>query len=304
VSELIIPEPHRIVDIRSDDGAIVRFRQHGNLDGPRLMVSHGNGFAADGYFGFWRHLMDDYEIIAHDLRNHGANPLHGPENHNYETFVADYHQAMGQLPDILGAKPTAGLYHSASALTALHYVPVGGFVWDALVLFDPPIMPADGHPLNPQSVEFEGMMADWAAKRPERFASPDQIANGFRKTKSLSGWEDGIYDILARAILKPDGDEWVLACPAAMESALYRSQIGSDLWQKLPAAAAHADKIIILASDNDVPGAKPPARVLPAVAEEFGFPIQIVPGTTHLLQMEEPAQVAELTRAFLKNRGL
>ena len=38
-----------------DDGAPIRVVRHGNPSGPRVVLSHGNGFASDSYFPFWRH---------------------------------------------------------------------------------------------------------------------------------------------------------------------------------------------------------------------------------------------------------
>ena len=84
------PDPHRVEDVTAPDGAIIRVRQHGNLDGPRLMMSHGNGLAIDGYYPFWRLFLDRFEVVLHDLRNHGQNPFCGGERHNYDGFVDDY----------------------------------------------------------------------------------------------------------------------------------------------------------------------------------------------------------------------
>ena len=61
-----------------DDGAIIRIRQHGNPDGPRLALSHGNGLAIDGYLPFWGPLRERYELILFDFRNHGQNPTASP----------------------------------------------------------------------------------------------------------------------------------------------------------------------------------------------------------------------------------
>ena len=69
-----IPIPLRTTDLTMADGAVIRIRQHGNADGPRLILAHGNGFAIDAYFPFWRCLMERFEIVLYDQRNHGHNP--------------------------------------------------------------------------------------------------------------------------------------------------------------------------------------------------------------------------------------
>src|SRR5438046_2628896 len=45
-------------EARQDDGAIIRIRQHGNPDGPRLVLSHGNGLAMAGYVPVWAPLAE------------------------------------------------------------------------------------------------------------------------------------------------------------------------------------------------------------------------------------------------------
>ena len=48
-----VPAPHLAFDLPMDDGAVIRVRQHGErAAGVRLFLSHGNGFAADGYLPF------------------------------------------------------------------------------------------------------------------------------------------------------------------------------------------------------------------------------------------------------------
>lgn len=300
------PRPYRTVELRSTDGAIVRVRQLGNLEGPRVMLSHGNGFAIEGYYAFWRHFLDDCEVILHDLRNHGENPLNEPPNNDYDGFVRDWEMLRIEVPRLFGTKPTAGLYHSASALTSLHDADKSGWYWDALVLYDPPIVPGEGDRLREQAVAFELMMASWAAERPDHFDDPSVLADAFRSTRSLAGWAPGTHDLIARTILRPDPEHggWTLAYPKALESALYASNATSTLWGKLPALAAHRDRMLILSSDPEAKGAKSPSLVLPHIGEVWDFEVDIVPGTSHLMQLEKPEDVAERTRAFLARQGL
>jgi hypothetical protein len=51
---LIVPAASQIFDVDLEDGAKIRMRRHGNRDGVRLLVTHGNGFAADAYLPFWQ----------------------------------------------------------------------------------------------------------------------------------------------------------------------------------------------------------------------------------------------------------
>lgn len=305
-AELVPPKPLRSVKLRSSDGADIRVRQHGNPDGPRLMLSHGNGFAIEGYYAFWRQFLDGFEVILHDLRNHGLNDFLGEAGHDYDGFVRDWEMLRSEVPSLFGSKPTAGLYHSASALTSLHHAHEHGWHWDALVLYDPPVMPAPGSPLWEQAQAFEYMMAGWAAERPDRFSDPEELAEAFRSTRSLAGWAPGTHSLIARATLRedPKTGDWRLSCPRDLESRVYAANANSTLWSKLPDLVGRRDKLLVLSSDPEARGAKSPSRVLPTLADEFGFEVRIVPGTGHLMQLEKPEAVARETLAFLSRHGI
>jgi hypothetical protein len=52
-----LPVPRMIFDVVLEDGAKTRVRRHGNPERVRLLLSHGNGFAADAYYPYWQHLF-------------------------------------------------------------------------------------------------------------------------------------------------------------------------------------------------------------------------------------------------------
>ncbi|HEY6394272.1 MAG TPA: hypothetical protein VIX12_02570, partial [Candidatus Binataceae bacterium] len=92
-----IPQPVHAFDAVMDDGAIIRVRQHGNLNGPRLVLSHGNGLAIDGYLPFWRPLRDRYEVVLFDFRNHGHNPFHNEVAHQWSRFILDMEEICNAI---------------------------------------------------------------------------------------------------------------------------------------------------------------------------------------------------------------
>src|SRR5580700_1151117 len=114
---MTIPKPHAVFEAVMDDGAIIRMRRHGVADAPRLVLSHGNGLAIDGYFSFWGRLLDRYEVIVYDFRNHGQNPLHHPANHQWKMFIHDDERVWNVIRARWGAAPMAGVFHSLSAVT-------------------------------------------------------------------------------------------------------------------------------------------------------------------------------------------
>src|ERR1043166_10308060 len=84
-----IPAPSTTFEGPLEDGARIRMRRHGNPDGVRLLVTHGNGFAADAYFPYWQHLLSKFDILVFDFRNHGQNVPVVPSNHNYAQLARD-----------------------------------------------------------------------------------------------------------------------------------------------------------------------------------------------------------------------
>ena len=162
------------------DGASIIVRQHGNADGPRLILSHGNGLAADLYYPFWSLLLDRFDLIVYDVRNHGWNPVGDQRGHNVPTFVQDSQNVLASVGRLFGAKPPIGVFHSLSAVVAmLHQQQDGGFA--ALVLFDPPV----GHLTQPYGCVFEvaGELAEMTRNRQTRFSSRDELTQSVSRAQ-------------------------------------------------------------------------------------------------------------------------
>ena len=303
MTELTLPTANRTVDLTMDDGAIIRLRQHGNTDGPRLILAHGNGFATDAYFPFWRLLSDQYELILYDQRNHGHNSRHNDiSHHDVPYFVSDMDTVLDGAVENFGKKPTAGLFHSISAVTSVWHALTKGWRWDALVLFDPPLVPSPGHPLNQIAKEFELMLSDWSKTRPDRFPNPETLAEQFAGSKSLSRWVDGSHALMARSILREDTEsgEWVLCCPPEGESQVYKTNSELHL---CPQFGDIPGPLKVIASDPDDPNVRSPGLVNRALHEEFGHPYEAVRGTTHMVQIEQPEACAKIVTEFFTEVG-
>ena len=124
-----------------DDGAIIRIRRHGKPDGLRIVLSHGNGFAAEAYYPFWAELLDRCDVVLFDFRNHGQNSFHSADAHQYARMVADLGPVRGAIDDAFGARPALSVFHSLSARANMKRALDDGWLWEAMVLFDPPMVP-------------------------------------------------------------------------------------------------------------------------------------------------------------------
>jgi pimeloyl-ACP methyl ester carboxylesterase len=299
-----LPTPHQVLDLRMDDGAPIRVRRHGDPNqNVRIFLSHGNGFAIDGYFPFWRLLLDRFDVIVFDFRNHGWNPRGDPPNHHYTQFGSDLELIHHAVAALLGPKPTVGAFHSLSARTAVKYAVEGGWLWDALVLFDPPNAPLEGHPLYEAAVKVDHRLAQWAHNRPHRFASPTEMAHLFRQLRGHQNWREEAYELMARAILHEESStgDWVLTCPGDLEAAVYRSNTSLQIW---PQASDFGGPVKLIAADPTVDRPGVPALACQFLAETNGFDYAYVPGTGHMLQIEKPEATYHVMMSFLASCGL
>ena len=114
-----LPAPQATAEVRMDDGALIIIRRHGNPDGPRVVLSHGNGLSADLYYPFWSLLIDRFDVVIYDIRSHGWNPASDLQAHNFWTFVNDNITILAAIDRHFGEKPKIGMYHSMSALVAI-----------------------------------------------------------------------------------------------------------------------------------------------------------------------------------------
>ena len=155
-----IPAPSTTFEVPLEDGARIRIRRHGHPDGVRVLVTHGNGFAADAYYPYWRQLLSKFDVLVFDFRNHGQNVPVEPANHNYAQLSHDLERVVQAVRERLGEKRTAGIFHSMSGRTAMKHAIEIGWRWDALMLFDPPNVPPPGHPVYAAMEVFENKLTE------------------------------------------------------------------------------------------------------------------------------------------------
>src|SRR5215475_1812819 len=115
---LQIPSPHTTFEVVLEDGARIRLRRHGNPEGVRLFLSHGNGYAINGYLPYWQHFLDRFDVIVFDFRNHGENTPAAPANHTYAQLSRDLERVYRDVMAKLGKRKSVGIFHSMSERAA------------------------------------------------------------------------------------------------------------------------------------------------------------------------------------------
>lgn len=288
-----VPAPTSILEVATDDGTEIVLRRHGNTTGPRLLLTHGNGLAIDLYYPFWSLLLDDFDVVVYDLRNHGWNRVGSLENHNIPNLIRDHDAIVEAVERRFGVKPTIGVFHSVSALGTL-LSPGRGRGYAARILLDPPLC-RPGRSL----AEFEAAttrMATMTRNRTQRFSSLEDLVTLLGLVPVYKNVVPGVPDLVARTTLRrsDDGEHYVLRCPRDFEARMV-DFAGSF------AVLVDFDSV---ECPTKVIGADPvlPYSYLPTldfrdvVTVDYDF----LPDATHLLPLERPHELAAVVREYIK----
>lgn len=287
-----IPEPLSVHEVRMDDESSVFLRRHGNPDGNRLILSHGNGLAIDFYYPFWSLLTDDFDLIVYDMRNHGWNAVGGLENHSVPTLVSDHDRVLEEIGRQFGQKPQVGVFHSLSCLTPLISESKGSD-YSALVLFDPPLCKPGRNFRDFEEAAIR--MAKSARRRTYQFKAKSAFTELFGIFPTYKAAVPGTVDLLADTTLResPDGEGFELRCPREYEAQIidYASVFGAFIdFTKIRCP------VKVLGADPTLSYSYLPSLNLSDISSvDYDF----LPDATHMLQLERPAECAAIMRQFI-----
>ena len=281
-----------------EGGATIIVRRHGNPEGVRLILCHGNGLATDLYYPFWSLLTAQFDVVVYDLRSHGWNPVGPLTGHTVPTFVDDHERVLDAIDSDLGAKPQVGVFHSISSLAPLLSTTEGSR-FSALVLFDPPLRKPGA-----TSNEFDQAAeraAGVATRRTSRFQTTDDFAALMGFLPILNNTVPGVADLMARTTLREVGDGaggYELRCPREHESQIIAH---ARIFAVLVDFAALQCPTKVIGADPTLPYSYLPTLDLSEMAAvDYDF----LPDTTHFLQLQRPAECVKAMRDFLEPMGL
>lgn len=297
---IVPPPPAETFDATMTDGATIVLRRHGNPEGPRVALSHGNGMAIEAYYPFWQHMLDGYDVILFDSRNHGRNPADGVDNHTQAQFGQDFETVRTAIDEAFGPRPCAAVFHSLASIASLNQTRHFGERWSPLILIDPPIFPPSGHPLVPLQTTHMKEMDAIAARRPDRFDDPEDLAAVLRSRQAFRRWPEGLHELYALETLRQTADGWTLACPRALEAKIFATNIDPTIW---PDVAGLPGDIAIIGADTGLPETGPPALLCQAIAKEHDLPYIMIEDTTHFLQFERGEAAWAAAEKYLKSFG-
>ena len=289
-----VPEPRSVHEVKVSGESSILLRRHGNPDGTRLILSHGNGLAIDFYYPFWSLLTQDFDLIVYDLRNHGWNAVGDLESHSVPTLVSDHDRMLEEVGQQFGPKPQVGIFHSVSSLTPLLSESKGDG-YSALVLFDPPLCKPGRNFRDFE--EAANRMAKSTRRRAHQFKAKSAFTELFGIFPIYKAAVPGTVDLLADTTLREssDGEGFELRCPREYEAQIidYASVFGAFIdFAKIRCP------VKVLGADPTLPYSYLPSLDPSDISSvDYDF----LPNATHMLQLEQPEECAAVTRAFIES---
>ena len=248
-----------------------------------LLFAHATGFHGRLWDTVVR-MLPGRRVLAVDLRGHGRSDKPAPPYH-WRAFGGDVAEVIGalRLRNLIGVGHSSGGH--AMALAAA----LAPEVFRALLLIDPTIFPPDRY-LQPR------IDASFTLRRKAHFSSPEEMIERFRSRAPFATWRPEVLRDYCRFGLVPHNDQFVLACPPAVEASIYAESNApeSDIY---PEVARVTRPVIVLRAGKERPAdaidlsASPTA---PDLASKFPHGRDIVlPGQSHYIPMEVPERVVE-----------
>jgi len=287
--------------VKLSDGASVSVRRWGPEREQRIVISHGNGLAADGLWVFGRELLADFEVVAFDLRNHGQSvPTSQPEM-PWPRYIADIPEIFDAIVDGLGARETHGAFHSMSSACTLIAQTLTPRPWASLTLFEPPLAPASSPDLRRRFDVMQQGLAERALKRRREFPDPEDLARSFGRVPAFSDVAADAILQFARATLRPADAGWQLACAVEVEASNFVTAV--DLVRHWDDFAGIDVPVQLIVGDEAVHDMPILAEFGRSMAQSFGFSVITCPGTNHFMQLQRPAWCGRQVAAFAKSNS-
>ena len=291
-----IPEPADVLDVRTGDGSVIHVRRHGAGQRPRLLLTHGNGMAADAYVPFWGALTDRFEVFVHDLRNHGWNATGRIENHRIASLIDDGRQVVQAIDGAFGQKPVVGVFHSLSGVVGLRQAIDGSVGFRAIVVFDLPLVPPGRTRRDGEAVG--SYLARIARKRRRRYPTYDSFARRLARMSVFNRLQPRDFDLIARTTLRacPEGGV-ELRCPPEYEARMFEEHYS---WSSRTEARDAPCPVKAISADPTVAGTYLPGE---GMEELVHVDYDFVPETSHLHQIEAPDRCRRAMLEFLDEIG-
>ena len=269
-------------------------------DGAPLHFLHANGYPPDCYQPLFERLKPNFRVFGMKLRALWPN-ADPNEIDDWMPFTED----MLRFLDEQKAGPVLGVGHSIGAIVTLRAVLEEPERFTGLVLIDPVLFP-------PRRI-IEWNLARWAGmghhahplirgalRRRRQFNNLDQVFEAYRRREVFRNFSDESLQAYIDGIVQPDGDgNWKLVYSPEWEARIYYTGIWRDwdLWNGLK--KLQVPTLIIRGAETDTFW-ESTARM---VEQKKNPKIKIVAleKSTHLLPLERPQEVFDITQKFFED---
>jgi lipase len=260
--------------------------------GPPLLFVHATGFHAR----CWDRVvagLPGRHCYAVDMRGHGRSDK-PPPPYAWRSFGED----VAALARVLGLAGAVGVGHSMGGHSVALAAAREPAAFAALLLLDPVI-------LSPERYGVVRSEEHFAARRRDRWASPDEMVARFADRPPFSRWDPAVLrDYCDHGLLPaPDGDGFVLACPPAIEAAIYAASTARDADIYAEVAALDLPVRVVRSARRPEPGAVDmgASPTAPDLASRFRRGEDIpLPDRSHFIPMEAPGLVAAFVRELAR----
>jgi pimeloyl-ACP methyl ester carboxylesterase len=286
-----LPEAECFAVPTPDGAALPVYALGGPAGAPGLLVGHANGLAAGSYGPWLRELAADLRVFAFDARGHGGSSWPpGPLDQVFhvDRFADDIARVAGAVQARLGTARLHFAGHSLSAASALRLGVLGApWPWSSAILFEPPVFPPPHAAHYAEAAAKQTPLIERSARRRTHWQSPEAMGALLSARGMFQRFRSDLLAAHCRATLRPLADGgFVLACPPAVESMIFRSHRLADTWQRLPAIGT---SVHFVSGDPALPERGWISAVLPEMTAQItGARLTIMPGTGHMMIFEAP----------------
>ncbi|MEO1243987.1 MAG: alpha/beta hydrolase [Pseudomonadota bacterium] len=263
-----------------------------NSDAPALLFCHATGFCASAYKQMLRHLSNEFDIYALDMRGHGGASLPADPGRlrSWRVYASDVVAFLETQPKQKWVLAGHSMGAIAAALAAKRRSDI-----TALALIEPVVIP----PLVALAARapfwrFIGRrspMARRAAQRRSQWPGQAEVMKSYAGKAVFSNWADGVLADYLEDGLRGEaaGDGVTLACHPDWEAATFTA-----LDTKFSSAVrGHAVPVSVFAGrlDNTTVLKSARRRCL-----RWGVSLTESASLSHLAPMEDPAECADFIR--------
>jgi lipase len=257
---------------------------------PPFLFAHATGFHGRCWDRII-HMFPGRHCIALDSRGHGRSSQPGPP-----CLWRDFGRDLAAVAEHLNVRNAIGIGHSMGGHLTVQAAALRPETYRALLLVDPTIFPFEHYGAAPPDAAF-------TLRRRAVWSSPGEMFERFRNRGPFARWQPEILRDYCDYGLLPNGSEYVLACPPAIEASIYwnsntpESNIYPDI------ATIRQPVAVMRAGTVRTPGvfdlsASPTAVDL---ASKFARGRDmVVPECSHYIAMERPDLVGDEIRGLMQ----